>query len=201
MAKKNRALQTQVESYKNKAAKAAEVAISMSEKKQSPAKEIKPMIPQSPVPQTDDRKLKDLEKRITKLRNENQTLNDQCNKATKLLEREIGEVVDVDSLYKEDSNWRGRAQKIEVLKQTVRRLKNNDDTLSVISETPSVYKMSPAEKNLSTMQTNKAREIDVIKASLASKDDEVAGFKKRLQAACARRDTLEVQLKDQKQMF
>ena len=59
---------------------------------------------------------KDLEKKVTKLRNENQYLSTQLDKAIRLLEREIGEVVDIDSLFKEESQWKGRAQKIELLK-------------------------------------------------------------------------------------
>ena len=57
----------------------------------------------------DAKKVKDLEKRMIKLRNENSTLSQQLEKATRLLEREIGEVVDIDQLSKEDSNWKGRA--------------------------------------------------------------------------------------------
>lgn len=51
----------------------------------------------------DDKKVKELEKRITKLRNENQSLSQTVEKATRLLEREIGEVVDIDQLSKEES--------------------------------------------------------------------------------------------------
>ena len=62
------------------------------------------------------RKLREMEKRITKLRNENQQLNSTVEKATRLLEREIGEAVDIEQLSREDSNWRGRAQKLEIYK-------------------------------------------------------------------------------------
>ena len=55
------------------------------------------------------RKLREMEKRVTKLRNENQQLTQTLEKATRLLEREIGEVVDIEQLSREDSNWRGRA--------------------------------------------------------------------------------------------
>lgn len=41
-------------------------------------------------------------------------------KATKLLEREIGEAVDIDALAREDSDWRGRAQKLEIYKQKLK---------------------------------------------------------------------------------
>jgi len=40
---------------------------------------------------------------VTKLRNENQQLSATVEKATRLLEREIGEVVDIEQLSKEDS--------------------------------------------------------------------------------------------------
>ena len=53
--------------------------------------------------------VKELEKKITKLRNENQALSQQVDKATRLLEREIGECVDIDQLYKDESGWKGRA--------------------------------------------------------------------------------------------
>ena len=62
------------------------------------------------------RKHREMEKRITKLRNENQQLNSTVEKATRLLEREIGEAVDIEQLSREDSNWRGRAQKLEIYK-------------------------------------------------------------------------------------
>ena len=64
---------------------------------------------------------KDLEKKVTKLRNENQYLSTQLDKAIRLLEREIGEIVDIDSLYKEESQWKGRAQKIELLKLQLKK--------------------------------------------------------------------------------
>ena len=50
---------------------------------------------------SDDRKVKELEKRITKLRNENQSLNQTVEKATRLLERETGEIVDIDQMTKD----------------------------------------------------------------------------------------------------
>ena len=66
------------------------------------------------------RKLRELEKRVTKLRNDNQTLTSTVEKATRLLEREIGEVVDIEALSREDSQWRGRAQKLEIYKQKLK---------------------------------------------------------------------------------
>lgn len=44
----------------------------------------------------DIRKLKELEKRMIKVRNENQQLSSTVEKAQRLLEREIGEAVDIE---------------------------------------------------------------------------------------------------------
>ena len=63
-----------------------------------------------------EKKVKELEKKITKMRNENQQLKGDFDKAVKLLERETGEVVNIESMLREDTEWKGRAQKIEVLK-------------------------------------------------------------------------------------
>ena len=69
----------------------------------SPSKSLPPLSEAAP------KSVKELEKKITKLRNENQSLSQQVDKATRLLEREIGECVDIDQLYKEDGGWKGRA--------------------------------------------------------------------------------------------
>ena len=55
------------------------------------------------------KKVKELEKRVVKLRQENSQLSSQVDKAVRLLEREIGEAVDIEMLSKEESQWKGRA--------------------------------------------------------------------------------------------
>ena len=57
-----------------------------------------------------ERKLREQEKKITKLRNENQQMKGELDKAIKCLERETGEVVNVEELYRDGSQWKGRAQ-------------------------------------------------------------------------------------------
>lgn len=56
-----------------------------------------------------EKKLKESEKKITKLRNENQQLKGELDKAIKVLEKETGEIVNIDELLKEDTAWKGRA--------------------------------------------------------------------------------------------
>jgi hypothetical protein len=56
-----------------------------------------------------EKKYKELEKKVTKLRNENQSLKGDLDKAIKILERETGEIVNLYDLLKDDTAWKGRA--------------------------------------------------------------------------------------------
>ncbi len=219
LAKKNRALQTQVESFKNKAAKATEIALKLKDDhdaakalSQTPVASLPPekqqellARPVTPAAPADDKKVKELERRITKLRNETQAQGIQLDKATKLLEREIGEVVDIDALFREDSAWKGRAQKIELLKAQLKRARaaGGDDSLSVISEAPSVAsgKMSHAERNLNNISSAKNREVELLRMDYQTALEEGAALKKKLVATKARNETLETQAKEVKGMF
>jgi hypothetical protein len=58
---------------------------------------------QEPSGLESDKRSKELEKKITKMRNENQEQKILLEKATRLLEREIGECVDINELSKETS--------------------------------------------------------------------------------------------------
>ena len=49
-----------------------------------------------------------------------QQLKIDLDKAIKCLEKETGEIVNLDELLKDDTQWKGRAQKIEVLKAQVK---------------------------------------------------------------------------------
>lgn len=159
----------------------------------------------------DGRKVRDLEKRIVKLRQENSDLSSTVEKATRLLEREIGEVVDINALSREDSNWRGRAQKLEIYKNKIKKSKMNgtsmstfgDDTLSVISESPSVFtgKITNAERTLTQMGGNRAKELEQVKRSLVDKEEEFAQLKTKYHASLARNKTLETQVREIKGQF
>ena len=152
-----------------------------------------------------------MEKRITKLRNENQALTGTVDKATRLLEREIGEAVDIDSLARDDSNWRGRAQKLEIYKQKLKKVQMQgtstsgfgDDTLSVISESPSVFngKVTHVERTLSNMGGNRAKELENVKRALLTKEEEFASLKTKHAASLARNQTMDKQLKEIKGQF
>lgn len=51
------------------------------------------------------------------------------------------------------------------------------------------------------MQGNKAKELEALQLDVNMKDDEIQQLKKKFSAANARKDTLEVQIKEIKQTF
>lgn len=51
------------------------------------------------------------------------------------------------------------------------------------------------------MQGNKAKELEALRLDVNMKDDEIQQLKKKFSAANARKDTLEVQIKEIKQTF
>ena len=113
LSKKNKALALQAEGLKNKAAKAAEFAIQLKKERESALDSTG-----GAAANTDtqggtnleaDKRVRELEKRITKMRNENQEQKLLIEKAVRLLEREIGEIVDINELSKEESQWKGRS--------------------------------------------------------------------------------------------
>ena len=67
------------------------------------------------------------------------------------------------------------------------------DDLSVISETPSVFtgKVTHAEKNLSKIEGNRAKELENVKQLLAERENELAQLKQKHQSVIARSKTLE----------
>lgn len=163
--------------------------------------------------QDQEKKLKEMEKKITKLRNENQEQKILIEKATRILEREIGEVVDIHELAKDESQWKGRAQKVEILKAQVKKYKAQlgfnaensimtDGGLSVISE-GSVFsgKVTHAEKKIQQLGEKKRDDLDQLKFQIEELKEELKEVKTKHKAALARRDTLEKQLKTIKTDF
>lgn len=135
-------------------------------------------------------------------------------KAQRLLEREIGEVVDINDLSKEESQWKGRAQKLDLLKQQLKKYKagytgegsimtmDGGPAMSVMSGN-SVFtgKITHAEKNLSKLGEKKKEDVDKLKFTVDELKEELKELKQKYQGAVARRDTLENQLKNIKTEF
>lgn len=75
-----------------------------------------------------------------------------------------------------------------------------DDTLSVISESPSVFtgKVTHAERNLTQMGGNRAKELENVKQALQEKEEAFGQLKIKYQASTARNKTLENQVREVK---
>lgn len=146
-----------------------------------------------------DKKYKELEKKITKMRNENQEQKILLEKATRLLEREIGEIVDINELSKETSTWKGRSQKVELLKSQVKRLKSGFGPEGSIMTEGSVMtentvftgKITHAERNLNKLGDKKREDVDKLKYQMEEMKEEISELKSKYKGAVARRDTLE----------
>ena len=78
-----------------------------------------------------------------------------------------------------------------------------DDTMSVISETPSVFtgKVTHAERNLTRMDGNRAKELETLKTKLMEVHEELAQTKSKFSAISARKETIEKELSTVKSTF
>jgi hypothetical protein len=55
-----------------------------------------------------------------KLRTDNQSLKAELERTTRALQKEVGDSANVDDILREDSNWKGRAQKLSILKDQIK---------------------------------------------------------------------------------
>lgn len=62
-----------------------------------------------------------------------------------------------------------------------------------MSEAPSVFsgKVTHAERNLTKMDANRAKELETVKKQLADATEELAATKTKMQAVTARKDVIE----------
>ena len=149
------------------------------------------------------KKLKKQDERIVKLRNESQKYKQDYDKAMKVIEREVGEGQTVEEILKSESSWKGRAQKIEMLKAKIKQLKF-DPWESVSGQTfqseISIPK-SHAEKNLETLGTNRARELDKIKEELIEARDQLDTMTQKYKGASSRKTAIENEMKELKSLM
>lgn len=167
------------------------------------------MASETPSEITDDsvpslkKKIKKQDERIVKLRNDAQKYKTDLDKATKIIEREVGEGMSIDEILKDTSSWKGRAQKIEMLKTKIRQLKlDNGDSISTTTmNTEFTGIKSHAEKNLETMQSNRARELDKMKEELVELRDKYESLQQKYKGACARKVAVENEMKEMKSLL
>ena len=77
------------------------------------------------------------------------------------------------------------------------------DDLSVISETPSVFtgKVTHAERNLSKLDNNRAKQLEQTQLALAEKEEEFKQLKTKHQGVVSRNKILEGQVAEVKNNF
>ena len=63
------------------------------------------------------KQLQSSDKRMMKYRNEITLIKQENDKMSQILKREIGGDASIDDLLRDESKWKGRAQKIAVLKE------------------------------------------------------------------------------------
>lgn len=150
------------------------------------------------------KKIKKQDERIIKLRNDSQKYKQDFEKAMKVIEREVGEGQTVDEILKSESSWKGRAQKIEMLKSKIKQLKF-DPWESVSGQTfQSDFSTAPkshAEKNLETMGTNRARELDKLKEELIEARDQLEKVTQKYKGASSRKTAIENEMKELKSLM
>lgn len=85
------------------------------------------------------KKYNELEKRYQELKLSTNTLQNNLNKANRIISREIGDNFDIDAVLSEENSWKGRAQQIEVLKAKVKDLQSKVGNTSKMSETQNSF--------------------------------------------------------------
>ena len=149
------------------------------------------------------KKLKEKEARIVKLRNDSQKYKIDLDKALKIIEREVGEGQSIDDILKSDSNWKGRAQKIEALQSKIKKLKVEfgDSTSTFTMNTEFAAPKTHAEKNLETLGVNRARELEKLKEELVEIRDKYDSLNQKYKGACSRKVAVENEMKELKSLM
>ena len=121
----------------------------------------------------------------------------------KIIEKEVGEGANIDDILKDPTGWKGRAQKIEMLKAKVKKLKlENGDSVSTTTFTSEFSApKTHAEKNLETIGANRARELDKLKEELVETRDKHESLKEKYKGACARKTAVENEMKELKNLM
>lgn len=121
------------------------------------------------------------------------------------LQREVGSKVDIAKVIEEGSDWRGRAQKIVMMKAKIRDLQEKlrehgleDRGFGATGASRGSGATSvdaQAKADLRAMETERARAIEELTEGFASAQREAAEHKRKAEAARARVRTLEMEQK------
>lgn len=98
-------------------------------------------------------------------------LKTELDKAKIIIEREVGSEKTFEELLLDQSGWKGRAEKIQILKQKLKKAKETfGDGVSTVSfstdNTMVSGTKSNAERNLERIDLNRARENETLKEEI-----------------------------------
>lgn len=211
LAKKNRELQVRVESLKNKAARAMQEVNTMKATGPSQSDLEEQLERQLEAESKNEgaqqqKKIKDLEKRILKIRAERDLAKTELEKAHKVIEKEVGPGKNIDALLAEGDGWKGRQEKIQILKEKLKKAKAQfGDGVSTVSFTTENTLMSGtkthASKTIEKIENNRMKENEALKEELMKANDLMEQLEMKCKAAVARKKVVEKELKTQKDTF
>jgi hypothetical protein len=146
------------------------------------------------------KKVKDLEGKIIKLWAEKDIYKSELEKSKQIIEWEIGDGKSIDELLRDDGGWKGRAEKIQILKNKLKKAKETyGDGVSTVSFTTEHTMMSGtkthAEKNLERIDGNRTRENEALKEEIGQLRDILKQTDDKMKGAVARKKVLENEMK------
>jgi len=175
--------------------------------KRDPAKMVEDALNADPdeVPNL-KKKIKDYDCRIIKLWAERDILKSELDKAKIIIEREVGEGKTFEDILWEENGWKGRSEKIQILKTKLKKAKETfGDGVSTVSFTTENTMVSGtksnAEWNLERIDGNRARENDALKEEILVLWDQLKQLDDKCKGALARKKTVEKDMKSLKDDF
>mmetsp|Transcript_32155 Transcript_32155/g.91223 ORF Transcript_32155/g.91223 Transcript_32155/m.91223 type:complete len:360 (+) Transcript_32155:129-1208(+) len=127
----------------------------------------------------------------------------EAEKLQRLLQREVGEGVDVAKVMDEGSGWRGRAQQIGLLKDKLREAQasGGGSVRSTSSDSPSrgAVHQEALRKNLDSLKEKRRQESDKVAGDLQAAREELEKLQLKCDGASSRKKVLENEVKGLKE--
>jgi hypothetical protein len=145
-----------------------------------------------------------LQKKVEDMRFKLDQKNAEAKKMQNVLQKELGEGVDMKKLLADDSNWRGRAQQIVMLKTKVKRLENERSAAITSAANPN-FKSNrgrndvdiKAQEDLHDMEQQRREAVEQVTLENERLVQESEKVKNKFDAAKARTHVLENETKKQ----
>ncbi|XP_065882678.1 coiled-coil domain-containing protein 13-like [Dysidea avara] len=158
-----------------------------------------------------EEQLKEALAKSTEYRNQYQVVKQELKVALKVLNKEVGEGVNVSSLLGTTSGWRGRAQqiialqnKVTELKQQLQSVKQSSGSETSITLTRRQSQSGGINRQMSTlrkMEKQKQQSLECVSTELESLKEQHGHLEHQFNALKARNKNLTIELKQVKQQL